>query len=56
MKVIKTLAVILLVLILGALVFIFWPKIREYCDRRLAGSADRDSTPDADAAPAAEQS
>jgi hypothetical protein len=55
MKVIKTLAVILLLLILGALVFIFWPRIREYCDRRLAGNADRDSVPGADAAPVVEQ-
>lgn len=56
MKVIKTLAVILLLFILGALIFIFWPKIREYCDRRLAGNADRDDVPPADMTTAAERS
>lgn len=62
MKVIKSLAVILLLAVLGALAYIFWPKMRECCDRWLAGEScsGKTSAPDktdalAEAAPAVDE-
>jgi hypothetical protein len=61
-KFIKSLVVFLLLVLLGALAFIFWPKIRECCDRWLAGQSCCGATADPDeveavidAAPAVEQ-
>ncbi len=44
MKFIKNLALVIVLCALGAVGVIFWPKIREYCDRWLAGLSCGDTS------------
>jgi hypothetical protein len=43
MKFIKSLALVIVLCALGAVGVIFWPKIREYCDRWLACQSSGDT-------------
>jgi len=55
MKFIKALIIILILAVIGALVFIYWPKIRECCDRLQAcRSSKDDDTPIDDSTAAAD--